>query len=90
MEDQNIIILLDKIKKLLELGNKPKAILEIETTIIMLERKLAKEKGSRFTSLHIEQELPGVELSEHGKFTEMNRQKINEIIRFLNERFPVS
>jgi len=43
MENQNVIIFLDKIKKLIELGNKPKAISEIEIITIQLERQIRKK-----------------------------------------------
>lgn len=84
MEDQNIIQILDKVKKNLERGVVPLAISEIDATMTLIERKIALSKGKRFLDLHIPQEMPNStnELSE-------TRQKINEIIRFLNERFPI-
>lgn len=44
MEDQNIILFLDKIKKLIELGNKPKAVTEIESLELVLTREITKKK----------------------------------------------
>lgn len=88
MEDQNVVILLDKFKKLLELGNVPKVITEMDTVILMLEKQLLKSKGSRFQSLHV----PDVDSISHpdAEFHTDTRRKINEIIKFLNERFPVN
>jgi len=78
MEDQNIIIFLDEIKKLLELGNKPKAIAEIDALIITLERSMALKKGKRFpfvlTETYSPKEIAGV---------------VNQITSYLNKRFPL-
>jgi hypothetical protein len=91
MEDTNIIQILDKIKKNLERGAVPIAINEIEATITMIERKIALAKGKRFLDLHIPQELPTgtVGLQPQNELSEI-KYKINEIVRFLNERFPLS
>ena len=74
MEDQNIIILLDKFKKMLELGNKDKVILDMDATIITLERNVTKAKGLRIQPL-----LPETKCDK----------KINEIVDFINKRFPI-
>ena len=84
MEDQNIIIFLDKIKKLIELGNTPKAADEIDTLIMELERHIRKRRGMVIVPLII----PGTdEMSKPMQFARDNSQKINEIIQFINKRF---
>ena len=86
MEDQNIIIFLDKIKKLIELGNTPKAVIDMDALIIELEHKLRKQNGKVIKPLHI----PLVdEISKPKQFSADNRKKINEIIRFINMRYSV-
>jgi len=80
--------MLDSIHKLLELGNTPKAKLEIQATIDMLVRDKNKRAGKIVNLLHIpqytEKELKDdtllVMLVEFGN-------KINEISSFLNQRF---
>ncbi len=78
MEDSNIIIFLDKIDKLIELGNIPKATQEIKFLLLELERKISKNKGKRF------QLLPN-QLNPNDV-----HPKLNEIITFLNDRFPLN
>lgn len=86
MEDQNIIIFLDKIKKLIELGNTPKAVIDMDALIIKLEHKLRKQNGKVINPLSI----PLVdEISKTKQFSADNRKKINEIIRFINMRYSV-
>jgi len=89
MENQNVIIFLDKVKKLLELGNKPKAIIEIDTLITLLERAVLKKKGKRFIPITI----PEATETEKANPIFMRdfelAHKQNEVILFLNERFPV-
>jgi len=80
MEDQNIIIFLDKIQKLLELGNKQKSIDEITTLILELEHKISKQKGKLFQPIIISQD-------EKDTPIKLMQFKVNEIINFLNERF---
>ena len=75
MEDQNVVILLDKFKKLLEQGNKNKVIVDMEATIITLERHLVKAKGLRIQPLS-------------APVTQCDK-KINEVVNFINRRFPV-
>ena len=84
MENQNIIIFLDKIKKLIELGNTPKAADEIDTLIIQLEHHIRKKQGMVIVPLVI----PNVdETSQPIQFSLDNRKKLNEIIQFINKRF---
>ncbi|MHA2401557.1 MAG: hypothetical protein ACXADH_01080 [Candidatus Kariarchaeaceae archaeon] len=80
MEDQNVIILLDKLKKLVELGAKPKAISEIDGTIAILEKNLTKLRGKLFDELHSP-------MGADGSNDEVLRLKINEFIRWANNRF---
>jgi len=89
MEDINVIQLLDKIKKNIERGAKPIAISEIDAAITVLERKIALSKGKRFESIHIHQTLPDQLESQTETDILETRQKLNEITRFLNERFPI-
>ena len=80
MEDPNVIILLDKIKKLIELGNKPKAIQEIEVTIEILEKHSKKPHGKLFEELYSP-------MGADGTHDEVLRLKINEMARWINNRF---
>ena len=84
MEDQNIIIFLDKIKKLLELGNKPKAIAEIEVIMVILQNKIAKKNGKLFRLITIPQQ---TEATDSTLRDFELAHKVNEIITFLNERY---
>lgn len=86
MQDQNIIIFLDKIKKLIELGNKPKAVLEIESLISLLEIHIRKKRGVVILPLLVSS-INGI--SNVTVFAKDNRAKINEIIQFLNKRFAL-
>lgn len=87
MDDYNVIQVLDKIKKEIERGAIPLAVSEIDSTVLLLDRKIAKGNGKRFSELHIPQNSTnktGVEME-----LEEMRQKTNEVIRYLNERFPL-
>lgn len=80
--------MLDGIHKLLELGNIPKAQLEIKGTIDMLVRDKNKKAGKIVSPLHIPQftekdlkDNPLLEMIvEYGN-------KTNETINFINQRF---
>lgn len=86
MDNQNVIIFLDKIKKLIELDNKPQAISEIETIIVQLEHQIRKKQGKVIVPLLI----PVVEeISSEKSFCTDNRKKLNEIIHFINKRFAL-
>ncbi len=82
MEDQNIIIFLDKMKKLIELGNTPKAVDEIDTLIIQLEHHIRKKQGMAILPLIIPETN-----TKPIQFSRDNSKKINEIISFINKRF---
>ena len=89
MEDQNIILFLDKIKKLLEIGNKPKAITEIETLETLLVRAVNKKQGKRFLPITIP-EPTETEKANPIFLREFEiANKVNEIINFLNDRHMV-
>ena len=89
MDDQNVTLFLDKIQKLLELGNKPKAITEIETLMILLQRQINIKKGKRFLPIVIP-ETTETERANPIFLREFElAQKVNEIIHFLNERHQV-
>ena len=84
MDNQNVIIFLDKIKKLIELGNKPQAIIEIETIIIQLEHQIRKKQGKIILPLLV----PSIqEISNEKLFCIDTRKKQIEIINFINKRF---
>jgi len=92
MEDQNVVILLDKFAKLLEQGNVPKVIAEIYATITTLERNLTKAKGIRvplinMNELHAHLVSSDVPLANDIKNI-ANHQ--NMLAKFINERFPVN
>lgn len=91
MEDINILQILDKVKKNLERGAVPVAISEIDATITLLNRKIALGKGFRFAELHITQDTVNASVRGDKPISQEDetRYKVNEIIRFLNERFPV-
>jgi len=87
MEDSNVIIFIDKVKKLIELGNKPKAITDIELLELELNRAISKKKGKLFTLITVP---PPTDTEKANpiflrEFELAN--KINEIITFLNGRF---
>ena len=84
MEDQNIIIILDKIKKLIELGNTPTAVSEIDTIIVQLEHHIRKKQGKIIIPLPI---VSIEEISHSKQFALDNRKKLDEVIRFINKRF---
>jgi len=86
MQDQNVVIFLDKIKKLVELGNKPKAVLEIESIISLLEINIRKKRGVVISPLLVSS-IDGI--ADTKLFSKDNRAKINEIISFLNKRFAL-
>lgn len=87
MEDQNVIIFMDKIKKLLELGNKSKAITEIDTLETMLGRAISKKKGKVIIPITIPQATE-TEMANPIFMREFEiAGKVNEIISFLNGRF---
>jgi len=89
MEDQNIILFLDKIKKLIELGNKPKAVTEIESLELVLTREITKKKGKQFIPISV----PTPTEADKSNLIIMRDfeicNKVNEIIYFLNNRHPV-
>ncbi len=89
MDDQNVVIFMDKVKKLVELGNKPLAVIELDSLIHVLERQILKKKGKRFLLITI----PDPTETEKANPIFMRdfelAHKLNEILLFLNERFSV-
>jgi len=87
MENENVIQMLDNIHKLLELGNIPKALNEIQGTIDMLVRDKNKKAGKIVDPIHVpqftEKELKDPIMQLYFEFG----NKINEIASFLNQRF---
>jgi len=84
MEDNNVIQFLDTAKKNLERGAAPIVIDDIEKLIHELVGKMQKNKGNRIGILHTEQMPPGKTNDIH-----QIKQKINEICRFINDRYPL-
>ena len=84
MEDQNVIIFCDKVKKLIDYGNHPKAVSEIDTLIVELEHKMRKKNGKVILPLPVPE--PS-QISDEAKFSLDTRKKQNEIIEFINRRF---
>lgn len=90
MEDQNFILFLDKIKKLIELGNRPKAVSEIEALETLLIHQVNKKKGKLFLPITIP-EPTETEKANPIFLREFElANKVNEIINFLNNRYPIS
>ena len=87
MQNENVIQILDKVSKLLQLGNIPAAKREIEGTLEILQRDLNKKNGKIFQEIHIPQmtetEFKNPLLQRDFEIS----QKVNEIIFFLNHRF---
>jgi len=77
MENQNIIIFLDKIKKNLELGMVPQTIMDIQMLIKELEITESKKKGKIILPLN----------NEFSSDVKTLSGKVNEIISFINNRF---
>lgn len=77
MQDQNIIIFLDKIKKLIELGAYPKAIIELDATMEILEKHTREKKGKLFQEMEM----------QYSGSAEDLRLKMNEFLRWANSRF---
>ena len=78
MEDQNVVVMLDKFKKMLELGNKEKVITDMDVTIHMLEKQVRRKDGK------IIETIPTTMIGEE---PELLKQKINQIVIFINDRF---
>lgn len=79
MEDENVIQLLDKYKKMVEAEKYPQLLKSLAGEIEIFKINIAKRKGKLFL------ELITSEYSDpHTKETAL---KVNEVIRFLNNRF---
>lgn len=81
MEDQNVVIFLDKIKKLLEQGKYPQAQSAIEALEVELEHNIRKMNGKIIEPIHISDDIDYPVLGSYNK--------INEIIHFINKRFQL-
>jgi len=77
LQIENIIIFLDKVKKLLELGNIPKASLEINGLLETLHKEQVRKNGLNIPYL----------LPHDPQNPTIIEYKINEIATFLNKRF---
>jgi len=89
MEDQNIVIFLDKLKKNLEMNMVPQSITTIETLEIELMRNISKKKGKHILPITIP-EPTETERSNPIFLREFELAgKVNEVIHFINNRFPV-
>jgi len=89
IEDQNVIIFLDKIRKNLEMNMVPQTIINIEVLETELKRSMSRKKGKLFLPITI----PPPTETERSNPIFMREfemaHKINEVVIFLNERFPV-
>ena len=90
METYNVLQIMDTILKLLQLGNTPKAIQEIEGIIAILNHEVIKKQGKLFQLINVPQmtetELKNPMLQRDFELA----NKLNEIITFLNNRFVPS
>ena len=89
MDDNNLIMLLDKIKKNLERGAVPIAIADIDAALLVLQRHVDKAKGKRFQPMVISQM---TDVERNNAILQRNfelTKRFNEIVFFLNERFPL-
>lgn len=87
MEDTNIIMFMDKIHKLIELGNKPKALTEIEVLMEMLQKQINNKKGKIIIPITIPQPTE-TERANPIFLREFELAgKVNEIIKIINERW---
>lgn len=87
MENENVIQFADKILKLLQLGNIPKSIEELEAVISMLQREIARRGGKRFQLISIPQM---TETEEKNPLLQRDFElanKLNEVLQFLNNKF---
>jgi hypothetical protein len=88
MESSNLIQLLDKWIKDLEMNKVPQTLADMQGVISMLKQAEWKKKGKLFEPLHIEQLLDENKLASTPKLEMFEtRNKINEIIKYLNDRY---
>ena len=87
MEDQNIIIFLDKVKKLIELGNKPKAVTEIESIMEILQKQINLKKGKVIIPITIPEPTDTEKANPIFLRDYELAGKINEIINLINQRW---
>jgi len=87
MENENIVQFTDKVIKLLQLGNIPKSIQELESVRDMLQRDIVRRGGKRFQLINIPQmtetELKNPLLQRDFELA----NKLNEVLSFLNSKF---
>lgn len=79
MEDENVIQLLDKYKKMVEAEKYPQLLKSLEGEMEIFKINIAKRKGKLFT-----------ELITSGYSDPVSKEialKLNEVIRFFNHRF---
>jgi len=89
MEDTNIVVWLDKIKKKLELGMVPQTIMDIEVLENELLRYIAKKKGVQIVPITIPEPTETEKANPIFMRDFEIAGKTNEIIHFINNRFPV-
>jgi len=89
VEDTNVVIFLDKIKKNLEMNMVPQSITAIEVLETELMRHISKKKGKQILPITIP-DPTDTEKSNPIFLREFELAgKVNEIIHFINNRFPV-
>lgn len=79
MEDENVIQLLDKYKKMVEAEKYPQLLKSLAGEIEIFKINIAKRKGKLFLELITSQ--------YSNPDTKETALKVNEVIRFLNNRF---
>jgi len=89
MEDQNVVLFLDKIKKNLEMNKVPQTITDIEILETVLMKAISKNKGNQIIPITIP-EPTETEKANPIFLREFELAgKVNEVIHFINNRFPV-
>lgn len=87
MQNENVIQVLDKVSKLLQLGNSAAALKEVDGALEILVRECAKKDGKLFQELTLPQ-YSEQELKDPVNLMRLQYgNKLNEIIHFLNHRF---
>lgn len=87
MDDNNVVMFLDEIKKLIELGNKPQAVIEIDVLVEILNKAIRRKKGKLFQLITIPQPTE-TEMANPIFMRDFElAHKINEMAVFLNDRF---
>ena len=87
MENQNVIQLLDKWIKNLDMNMTPQVLSDMKATLDIIKATERKKKGKLFLTLVVPQADPNEQFNVDATHVIENRRKINEIVNFLNERY---